>query len=221
MATSSSSSTPGNRPDAAPTPTRAAEPGAAPAAPAPAPPAPAPARAAPAVPARTGPSVPAVSSGRTGGSVAAGGRTRAVEKAQAWSAVASAVLSVVAIVLATLTFSDQSELNAQQKTRVRQAIAARVSVMEGLLPTKTEGELGQPGIVVRNRAPSPIFKVWIVVDHDGRKGVFYLDSVPPCVIIGLPKSHFSAGPVPSGRIVDLMWFTDDLGRGCSGARRGS
>jgi hypothetical protein len=33
------------------------------------------------------------------------------------------------------------------------------------------------------------------------------------VIIGLPKGGFAPAPAPRESIVDLMWFTDDLGRG--------
>lgn len=140
-------------------------------------------------------------------------RTRMVEKAQAWSAVASAVLAVVAIVLASLTFADQSAINDRVRDQDRKAIAARVSVMEGLLPTRAEHEMGGPGVVIRNRAPSPVFKVWLLVRVDGERRPFYLDTLPPCAIVGLPRANFAPGSVPAGGIVDMLWFTDDVGNG--------
>ncbi|WP_196419069.1 hypothetical protein [Actinoplanes aureus] len=118
----------------------------------------------------------------------------------------SAVLSVVAIVLSTMAFADQ-------RGRQRKQIAARISIVEGLLPTRVEGQLGAPGIVIRNRAPSPIFKSWLLVEVAGKIGVFYLDAIPPCVVLGLPKEIFTGKPVPDRTVVVALWFTDDEGRG--------
>ncbi|MCA2216033.1 hypothetical protein [Jidongwangia harbinensis] len=140
-----------------------------------------------------------------GGPESRAGRS-AVEKVQAWSAVVSAVLSVAAIVLSTMAFADQ-------RGRQQKQIAARVSIVEGLLPTRVEGQLGAPGIVIRNRAPSPIFKSWLLVDRAGRTGLFYLDAIPPCVVLGLPKEIFTGKPVPDRKVVVALWFADDEGRG--------
>jgi hypothetical protein len=76
-----------------------------------------------------------------------------------------------------------------------------------------EGQLGAPGLVIRNRAPSPIFKSWLLVDVAGKVGVFYLDAIPPCVVLGLPKEIFARKPVSDRKIIVALWFTDDEGRG--------